>query len=195
MNSLQLRYILKMFNSPIHTGVYASDQLNLISTKSFHIIVNIQPSTQKGLHWVSFSKKSKQSQLEFFHSYGMPITYYPSSFQAFIKTQGGSFRYNTKQLQSNSSSVCGNYCLFMIFHRIKGATFDDVLNYFTNNRVKNDKYVRRFISNMTIPKQFTLCSKSCLVKCNKHKFSSVCIQKNKKCYEVLSSKVNKNCTK
>lgn len=42
MNSFQIRYYLETLRLNVHTGVYAINQLQFISAKSFAIVVNEQ---------------------------------------------------------------------------------------------------------------------------------------------------------
>jgi hypothetical protein len=192
MNSLQLRYLLKKNKRNITTGVFAADQLNHVTSNNFCIVVNIQDSHKPGMHWVSFFKTKYQKYVEFFDSYGLPVTFYNSHLKQFVKRYGGFIRYNQTQLQSNHSKVCGQYCLFMLLHRSRNISFDNILGMFSKNKNKNDKKVQKFVNKFKIP-HLSSCEKDCELKCQKlsRPFRNVCIQSNNSCKEVVSLVPNK----
>ena len=52
--------------------------------------------------------------------------------------------YNGVQLQSKESSVCGQFCLFYLYHRCRDMTMDIILKLFTRDRHTNDNIVENF---------------------------------------------------
>ena len=75
-------------------------------------IVNTDPSTKPGSHWVAFFS-GDLGNLEFFDSYAMP----PSAYDFFIPSNTKLSTSNTC-LQSLTSNVCGYYCLLYLYLRI-----------------------------------------------------------------------------
>jgi len=133
-------------------GVLASDELKLVTKKHFYIIVNSDPSDQPGTHWLAFMKRGKY--LEFFDSFGKPVTFYGQNFIDFVKKHGPYLKYNTTQLQSNSSSLCGKYCLFFLAHRNLYYTYDEILSMFSKTHLeKNDYEVKKFYKIMESKKK------------------------------------------
>ena len=42
-----------------------------------------------------------------------------------------SYIYNSSQLQSYDSKACGYYCLYFIYHRYSGLSYDNILKRFS----------------------------------------------------------------
>jgi hypothetical protein len=183
MNSQQLRYVLMKYVE-LPTIVCASDQLRTISSKTFAVICNNQPSTEGGMHWISFLKTG--SSLEFFDSFGLPVEFYGSMFTDFIRNHGGKVKQSFTQFQSNSSDLCGGYSLYFLINRDRGLTYNDVIKSFSNNNTKvNDKKINLFVKENVILPKFSSCGQICSGKCLKD-LSSVCIQKNKRCIRLVN---------
>lgn len=49
------------------------------------------------------------------------------------------------QLQSETSSVCGHYCIMFLYYMSSGLGFKKFLDNFSNNLVNNDKIVKDYI--------------------------------------------------
>lgn len=82
-------------------------------------IVNIDPGSQPGKHWVCFFLLNAQRQrtpcLDFFDSYANPPAYYSFPIPP---TLTHNIRFNPFRMQSNHSSVCGQYCSVFLFFRV-----------------------------------------------------------------------------
>lgn len=177
MNSYQIRYYLKLINLPVHTGVYAMDQLKFISKKSFAIVFNNMKSTSSGMHWCCLVKKPNQKYIDFFDSLGMPIEFYDKELLLFVKRIGGCVNYYTNNIQSFSNITCGQHCCYFITKRFQGYSFKQLISMYNKDPEINDEYVKKIISKVKFPK-FTKCLKKCL----KDPFANICFQKSKKCY-------------
>jgi hypothetical protein len=119
----QLKTILEKIRVSESTfgGIFARDTLpnfQTITTFPTYLIVNTDNSDGAGLHWVSLYFSSP-SQLEFFDSFGLQPRVYGFEF---IPTS-----YNTKRLKSDNTTVCGQYCIFHIYYRLRGYTLDSLL--------------------------------------------------------------------
>lgn len=147
MNSDELRDKLILKN--IHTYVCAKDQLSNITTCDFAVICNNEYSFEKGQHWLAFYKSKHQKYVDFFDSFGLPIEFYGKEFNTFIEYHGGFVRYNNKQLQSNNSNYCGEYCLYFLFKRNSGILFGNIFKSFSSNNKTNDKIVNSFVIDLT----------------------------------------------
>jgi len=103
-------------------GVFPSDQIpysKLFNTKITHsvcCIVNTDPSSLPGKHWVAFfndaSFKNNKSSLEFFDSFGLKPSFYKLGGNTSIEFQSNPF-----PLQSSHSTVCGHYCILYLYLR------------------------------------------------------------------------------
>ena len=114
MNTLQLKRALERNPSTrkIFCGVFAADQLPKINTFPCGFVANTDPITEPGTHWVSFYFPSL-GKAEFFDSYGHRPEHY--GFKLYdIET------WNNRKLQSSLSEVCGQYCIFYLYHKSRG---------------------------------------------------------------------------
>lgn len=127
-------------------GVFAVDKLpKKISSKKIFII-NTDPSFLPGKHWVAVFFPSN-SLPEFFDSFGKPPSHYHQSiFNFLIEHNSRGFAYNSKCLQSAQSSHCGLYCLYFLHFRIRGYSFNAILERFGLNLNHNDLIVSDFFS-------------------------------------------------
>ena len=147
MNSNELRNILaSTIPSEYQTGVLACDQLNFITKFKFAIILNTDDSTKSGLHWLSLFKPNADSQVvEFFDSFGLPYQFYDKRISSFL-SKFSFARTSSFQIQSTFSDVCGHFCVYFLSSRVKGITFDCILNSFSlHDLTKNDERVKTFV--------------------------------------------------
>ena len=61
--------------------------------------------------------------------------------------RGGSYVYSLKQLQHADSSTCGHWCLYVLYHLLRGWAFQDILFLFSgvHSLKENDKMVQMFV--------------------------------------------------
>lgn len=138
MNSDEIHYYLK--HLPVNSfGVYASDCLPVIIPPLSAIVVNTDPHTHKGTHWVAFFR-DVHGRLEYFDSYGNQPTVYDHI--RFIRRNiSCCYFYNPNTLQSIDSSVCGLYCLSYLYFRSLGFQMNDFTSLFSDNVNRNDSLV------------------------------------------------------
>ena len=126
-------------------GVFARNQIpKRVDSFPCGFIVNTDNSDQPGTHWLAFYLKS-ENETELFDSYG----HKPELFH-FKATQ-----YNNQRLQSSTTNVCGQYCLYFLFNRCRGRSMNAIIRQFTNDYAKNDAFVNNFIVN-TFPYCFNV---------------------------------------
>ena len=148
MNSAQLDHALR--NDPctagIWRGVYPIDHIKTLPDSSdlpAAYIVNTAPSTHSGEHWVAFYFPST-GKSELFDSYG----YGPKSpeMTTFLKSYGhGGWIKNARRLQGSLTTVCGQYCVFLLTLRARGKTLSEIEEYFEDPEW-NDGLVKRFVN-------------------------------------------------
>ena len=139
MNTLQLEQALKhnTFTKKIFVGVFAADELPTLNTFPSGFVANTDPSTEPGTHWVAFYFPSREKG-EFFDSYGHPPEHY--GFKSYnIET------WNQHKLQSSWSNVCGQYCIFYLYHKSRGYSMSKIVNMFTDNTAINDSKVACYV--------------------------------------------------
>ena len=142
MNTLQIKKALEQnrFTKKNFCGVFAADELpKTVDTFPCGFIANTDPSTKPGTHWVAFYFPSHEKG-EFFDSYGYPPEYYGKSFK-FYKLE----TWNSRKIQSSWSEVCGQYCIFYLYHKSRGCSMNKIVNMFTDNTSLNDCNVACYV--------------------------------------------------
>ena len=87
MNTAQIAYVLE--HDPKTTkkfcGVFPSDKLpQTIDKYPCGLVINIDPSTKSGMHWIAVFLMSPQNG-DWFDSYGKPPKFYGPVFTEFMK--------------------------------------------------------------------------------------------------------------
>ena len=131
-----------MLNDPYirkyYGGVLPLDQIPRVIRKPSIFIVNNDPSTLPGRHWLAVFFTSVN---EHFDSAG----FYPNkTLEAELVSHGPKFKYNNNRVQAYNSDTCGLYCLFFCYFRCRGYTFQDVINMFSSNLHLNEHIVKYF---------------------------------------------------
>lgn len=129
-------------------GVFSLDQIKKIKFEfgeERFLICNTQPRYRSGEHWIAIVSLPDGS-IEFFDSFGNAAASLSPSFETFMRKQSNACVYNVRQLQDESSIVCGHYCVYYLLHRCRGISMSDIVNKFSDNYLVNDVYVSQFIS-------------------------------------------------
>ena len=128
-------------------GVFAADRLpRTVPQYPSSYIVNTDPASKPGTHWVAFYFPNKD-QGEFFDSYGQTPEFYHRAFENFLNHNSYRWTYNRIALQSLTSNACGQYCLWYLLHRSRGISIARTLGYFRKDKDWNDRMVKTFIYN------------------------------------------------
>lgn len=126
-------------------GVFASDQLpNKRYNYPACFIVNVDSSTKSGSHWLAFYLTSPQ-HLEFFDSYGQAPSYYRGRIWNYVRR----FRrvnFNSMTLQTNTTAVCGHYCIYYLYWKCRGRSLNQMLLSFIPQHISNDMKVYHFVT-------------------------------------------------
>ena len=124
-------------------GVFPSDKIpRTIHRYPCGFVVNTDPSTKPGTHWVAFYFPSEE-KAEFFDSYGHTPKYYKLSLGNLATKYIWTFNHRT--LQSAWTAVCGHYCIFYLAHRANGYSMNKIINLFDHDSMSNDVHVERFV--------------------------------------------------
>jgi len=100
--------------------VFLSDLLPQSITRSGSIIINTEPHTETGSHWLAIHFKPRSSIAYYFDSYGIfPII---PTIHAFLRRNCNVWDYNTLQLQGLTCTVCGQYCCLFVLYMDRGYT-------------------------------------------------------------------------
>ena len=141
MNGAQIETALRQdkFASQSFVGVFAADRLPVKEFPGSYVI-NTDETGQHGQHWVAFY--TVDDTIECFDSFGKN----PGVYSVHIKNWLGDM-YQVVQcdtLQSEHSTVCGQYCMFFLLLRSYGFSYEDVISAFTSDTVISDKFVCKF---------------------------------------------------
>jgi hypothetical protein len=118
----------------IHAGVFANNKLPRRASKRTFIIVNDDPSYKNGSHWCALYV-DENGLGYFFDSFGQPPR---KTHVRFLKENCRYWNYNAKQLQDQSSTLCGNYCVLFLLNFALGYCVDDFMKMFTSDTSLND---------------------------------------------------------
>lgn len=166
MNTFQLWYALS--GNPVTAdqfdGVYSADTIGDVPNARL-IICNTDIASKPGSHWVVFYRNG--DDLEFFDSLGKPIDVYHSRFKEFVQASGVK---NVRtvvpyRIQPIDSSLCGEYCLYYAYARMKGEAAKEIIRH-----VPSAQTLNVFIGNIfTVYSQYNrckhinvLCNQSCV---------------------------------
>ena len=79
---------------------------------------------------------------EFFDSYGKHPFHYNKHFLGFMNRNAVEWEHDKIQLQSAFSTVCGQYCIYFLYHCCRERTMSSIVNSFVND---NDQLVYDFV--------------------------------------------------
>lgn len=110
-------------------GVFALDKIpKVVKKKPAIFVFNTDPSNLPGTHWVAVHMTKNRS--EFFDSFGRKPD---GRVLTFLKNNSNSFSYNSQQLQSPFTSVCGFYCCLFLLYKSRRMSMKTFLKLFKNN--------------------------------------------------------------
>lgn len=153
MNEVELMRILlgNDVTAPYFCGVISHDQLNTqpVPDEGYYIC-NSDDSNGPGKHWLAVCWSSQKKQpAELFDSLAHLPKEYDKNFTDFLISNGPDYSFSLKRVQSESSIKCGEFCVFFVYHRCKGFTFEEILAMFCDtNLEQNDVIVEQFMQTM-----------------------------------------------
>ena len=128
MNTDQLQVLLKR-NARTwkhFRGMYAYDQLPKKGKVGYYI-VNLDPITQPGSHWIALRKRpGARATHQFFDSYGLPPQ--KLRFKRFLNNK---YTFNSKNLQYPTNTSCGQWCLYFIYCSCMGHSMQKMFKHFS----------------------------------------------------------------
>lgn len=153
----------------IFKGTFALNQLPSTLVAPFALVFNSECLPSKGQHWLALFCPS-EGVLEYFDTSGSPpmeaesLEHLKNSVSS---KQGCRLIYSGKQIQSDCSSVCGEFCVLFLYCRMKGMLFSDFIRHFSDsNLIDNDAFVYFMVHrHFDIPKRerpFPIFDQECL---------------------------------
>src|SRR5882757_3574279 len=152
MYTPELEYCLRQLMKR-KRGQYAVLPCDLLDTYEVRtypvlLIVNNEPTGEDGEHWVAMYIKRAGAEVEFFCSYGKPISYYSYHFTSFARRLRCSVLENERRCQGSESSTCGQFAVFFLYKRLRGCPLSSIYCIFTNDYTRNDKIVVSFVKRL-----------------------------------------------
>jgi len=136
-----LRSLLRKRNTPVY--VVGAEEVIKPTSYPCIIVKNTDYSWEVGKHWICFFVLSSH-RYHYFDSYGNELSTYPNV----VPPSGIIVKENCNVLQSASTYLCGEYCVWFAFSRALGVSYEAFLSRFSNNVRTNDCLVRRFASSI-----------------------------------------------
>jgi len=101
MDTIQITCILK--DMPSFLGVYPSDLLPGIVHRTGTLIINADPHTKEGSHWLAIHLETRLSRASYFDSYGRPLP--DPQILSFIRCNATFWSYNSIPFKAPSRSL------------------------------------------------------------------------------------------
>ena len=126
----------------IYRGTYSSDTLpNILdSWRPLVIVVNTDPSTQPGKHWIGMFF-DECGNGEFFDSFGQ---YSARVFERYMNKYCSVWSYNNKQLQSLISRFCGHCVIWFCVFNARKYSLTKLLRNVSSDTGLNDYLAHKF---------------------------------------------------
>lgn len=143
MNSSQIHTILSRdpVSARYFEGVFPSDKIPTIRKFPCALVLNTDKHDEKGTHWLAVYIQDKRT-IEFFDSFGLPPEVYGEDITRFIKRYYR-IQCNKIPVQSVTSNVCGQYCIYFIVKRCQGLCMKSIIHLLSKK--KNDFCVFQFV--------------------------------------------------
>lgn len=141
LDNHQLKWL--MGQDSTFLGVFAADQLPTLESvpRPSGLIVNSDPFSKPGTHWLAMYYGA-DGQDEFFDSYGKPPTAYHSTWDDHLNL---GYRFNRTSLQSDTTSVCGHYCVYYLKQKRKGVPLETIVKSFSGPKRVNDRRICHWV--------------------------------------------------
>ena len=141
MDTYQIHSILKQELGDTFLGVFARDQIPTRLPPKFAMVVNTHPAHKPGEHWVAIYVDRDQG--EYFDSYGLPP---PLDLEKLLDKSCTHYSFNPHQLQDYFSFVCGEYCIYYLYHRYHGQSLKTICDNLRKEGDRNDCIVSDFVN-------------------------------------------------
>ena len=129
-------------------GVFAYDMIPNIMQKDFSLIINLDRFGLPGSHWIAI--KSKKDKLYLFDTYSRGLKDFNDEVQTVLikrVIKNRTVIHNSKFVQNPFSNLCGQFCIYVLILFGFDISFSNILNYFSENLLENDKMVYNFVNN------------------------------------------------
>jgi hypothetical protein len=136
--------------SSVYAGCFPIDKLPQVDSLPMAIVVNADPSTKPGQHWMALYFATNR-RCDFFDSLGRQPLAYGNDFNKYVSQLRGGVWQCLERSQGVLSNVCGQYCVFFIACRCRNFSAENVASLFTPfNREQNDRRVVSFFRRLSL---------------------------------------------
>ena len=104
-------------------------------------IFNTDNSQSPGTHWISVYRP-EEGKVEFFDSYGRHPRHWGVDLMQMLAYMGWQSQQSQhRPLQCQYSTLCGVYCLYMLHSRVRGWSFQHIIDSFHGPPLLNDTFL------------------------------------------------------
>lgn len=144
MNNFELKSYLFGYD----VKVTCADDFPPDARKHRFWVVNTDRCGGRGIHWVAFHFPLR-GPAEFFDSLGNSPEYNHTRFRYILTINGPRYQYSSSRIQSETSCVCGHYCIYFIEKRNKGFSMKNIMHDFSVSRLhENDRLVSDYVKQL-----------------------------------------------
>jgi len=144
MNTSSLEEALRRLHVNIPYFVTdAIDSEHIINRDKYPFVVIQNTDTGRGKHWIAWYVQN-ETDGEYFDSYANPVTKYVNVKPPIVNI----VKENCKPVQRPSTFNCGEFCIYWIYHRCRGITFENIMHKFKRILGYNDALVVNFVKNI-----------------------------------------------
>ena len=143
MNSIQLDQILKgnKTTKSSFKGVFARDELPIISSYPSCFVINTAKRNHPGQHWIAIYIERNKT-CTFFDSFGNHPSYF--KLMRYITNNSNRLIFNRKVIQGLFSQNCGYYCVLFLILKSSGYSMEKISDIFYNIPEKNDQLINKY---------------------------------------------------
>lgn len=150
MNTSQLRCMIDCDDVLKGTiiGVFAADRLPTeLPLTPFGFIANTDIHSKPGKHWCAFYGQLGR-RIDFFDTYAREPCRNSPYFRRWLDAHAMTVQTNRVQIQSDTSTLCGLYCVLFLHQRLVGYTYQDFVNMFSASDLStNDSFIAETMLN------------------------------------------------
>jgi hypothetical protein len=139
MESTVIDQVLKK-KCVVYRGIYASDELPTTMCLPSVIVVNTDPASRPGQHWICMYF-GEDGHGEYFDSFGVRP---PNTFERYLNKHCTAWTFNNKRMQSIVSKFCGHYCIWFCMMKNRKVTLYELERTMTEDTGLNDFLIHRF---------------------------------------------------
>ena len=140
MNTTQLQRVLEEDprTRSIFQGVFPRNHIPPHPHPPVGYVLNTDPCDRPGEHWVVVFL-DRDGQGEYFDSYGLPPV--SPRITRWLTETTRRWTWNPQTLQSDSTAVCGQYCLYYALQRARDVPMSQIVSLFEGPPSDNDVMV------------------------------------------------------